>query len=344
MKAQFVAILIAFITAALLLALLGESPAVLWEALSQTLFTSFGLGYTLFYATPLIFTGLSVALAFHSGLLNIGGEGQLYLGAVSVIAVSTLLPTAPACVAIPVGILAAILGGALWGGIAGFLKGARGSHEVIVTILLNFIGLSLVDYLILYPLRNPEVQNPESLPIPSAFEIPKLSEVTGLFATTPVNLALCLALIAALFCHWLLYRTTIGFELRAVGLNPVAARFQGISVRKNMLLAMSLAGGLAGMVGVNEILGHQHRLIEGFSPQYGFTGIAVALLARNHPLGILLSALLFGALHNAARELEFSSDKVTKELSLVIQGIIVALIAAEGLIQRGLERLRRVSP
>ncbi|MCB0403891.1 MAG: ABC transporter permease [Bdellovibrionales bacterium] len=324
-----------------LLALLGESPYVLLEALQSTLFTSFGLGYTLFYATPLIFTGLAVAVCFHCGLFNIGAEGQLYVGSVGIIVIGSLFPNLPGALALTFGVAAAFLFGGLWGGIAGFLKAKRGSHEVIVTILLNFVGIALANYLILYPLRNQTVQNPETVELSAPYFLPTLFESTGLFESTPVNLALLLAVLTACFMFFFLFRTAWGYELRAVGASNRASEFAGISVGRNTLLAMFIGGGLAGMVGVNEVMGHQHKLVEGFSPQYGFTGIAVALLARNHPIGILLSAVLFGALHNSAREIEFLSDKVSKELSLVLQGLIIAFVASHYLLENTLKRRKK---
>lgn len=329
-----------------LLAVLGESPLVLLEALWVSLGTSFGLGYTLFYATPLVFTGLAVAVCFHCGLFNIGAEGQLYLGSIAVVCVATWLGPVGAWLAIPLAVLAAMAGGALWGGLAGWLKARRGSHEVIVTILLNFIGISLVNWMILYPFRNHEVQNTETVEVALSYRLPALSDWLSpwgipLFESTPVNASIFLALAFSVACYFLLFRTTLGYELRAVGQSPRAARFAGISVARNTWLALVLGGALAGLVGVNEVLGHQHKLVEGFSPQYGFTGIAVALLARNHPVGILASALLFGVLQNSAREVEFLSDRVSKEVSLVLQGTLIAFVAANALFEGILARFRR---
>lgn len=328
------------------LVLLGESPQVLVEALSNTLFSHFGLGYTLFYATPLIFTGLSVAVCFHCGLFNIGGEGQLYFGAVGAVMFATLFPNLPPFLALPLCIgMCAVMGG-LWGGLAGWFKARRGSHEVIVTILMNFLAIAIVDYLILYPLKNHEIQNPETVQVSPAYFLPTLSELlskvgSDLFRTTPVNSALFLALLCAGLCHYFLFHTTYGYELRAVGLNPTASRFAGINLSRNRVWAFVIAGALSGLVGVNEVQGYQHKLVEGFSPGYGFTGIAVALLARNHPIGIVFSAFLFGALQNSSRELEFISDKVSKEISLILQGTLIAFVAGHYLVQCLVNRLKK---
>ena len=321
----------ALLTAGILLAF-GESPAILWEAFTSTFFNGFGLGYTLFYTTPLILTGLSVALCFHAGLFNIGAEGQLHFGAAAIIGIALLFPHLPPFVAIPLGMLSSIVAGGVWGWIAGFLKAKRGSHEVIVTILLNFIGITFVNYLILYPFKNTQVQNPETLAISKSYFVPPLSDISAffgseLFRTTPVNCTLFLSVLFAVICHFFLFKTVQGYELRALGQNASAARFNGISLTRNTMFAFTLAGALAGLVGVNEVMGFQHKLIEGFSPQYGFTGIAVALMARNNPIGIVLAAFLFGAIHNGAREIEFLSERISKEISIVMESLLIILIA-----------------
>lgn len=311
----------------------GERPTLLIEALLESIFTGFGLGYTLYYATPLIFTGLSVALCFQCGLFNIGAEGQLHVGAIFLIAASVLFSWLPPPLSILVGCLAAGLGGALWGRIAGWLKAARGSHEVITTILLNFIASCVCSYFILYVFPDAKTQNPQTIGVGSAFSLWTLSDLLEpmgirLFSGTPVNLTLLLAVLTAVVVSVFLSRTPTGFEMRAVGLSPHAARMNGISVTQNTVLVFTLAGALSGLVSVNEIMGYHHHLMDGFSPGYGFTGIAVALIAGNRPLGILGSAFLFGWLHNSARELEFLGDRSSKELAMVIQAILIACVVS----------------
>lgn len=346
LRAPALGLAISLALCSLLLLVLGESPMVLVRALKTTLLSDFGLGYTLYYATPLIFTGLAVALSFHCGLFNIGAEGQLYLGTVGIIALASVFPNLPWPIAFPMGIAVSALVGGLWGGAAGLLKAKRGSHEVIVTILMNFVAIYLVDYAILYLFKDPEIQGPETITVKAGYHLPLLHDVSRLlgldwFKSTPVSFALFVAIGCAILCHLFLFFTTYGYEMRAVGHNPTAARFAGISVSRNTILAFFLSGAMAGMVGVNEIMGYQHKLVEGFSPGYGFTGIAVALLARNHPLGLIFSALLFGALQNSARELEFESEKVTKELSLVLQGTLIAFVASHYLIEKLLKRNKK---
>lgn len=325
---------LSLLAAAVLLLLLGEKTSVLGEALYNSCLTDFGLGYSLFYMTPYLFTGLGVAVCFQCGLFNIGGEGQLYLGAISIVALASVLPDVSPWVGIPLGIGVSAGAGGVWGGIAGWLKAKRGSHEVIVTILLNFIAFAIVNYLILYRFDNPSSQSPETFDVGPGYRIASLNSLFGalglsVFESTPANVSLFIAVSTAFATYFFLFHTSRGFALRCVGKSLRASEFAGISVQSQTLVALALGGALSGLVGINEVMGSQHKVIEGFSPQYGFTGIAVALLARSHPLGVIFSAFLFGVLQNSARELEFLSDKVTKELAVVIQAILIGFVAAQ---------------
>jgi simple sugar transport system permease protein len=223
--------------------------------------------------------------------------------------------------------LAAILGGTLWGAIPGWLRARLGSHEVINTIMLNFVAAGLASYVALYLLKNPDSQNPETRPIGPGYLIHKF----GIFGGAPVSLALPLALLAAILVWVFLWRTVLGFELRAVGQSESAARAAGIDPGRIRIIAMCLAGGLAGLVGVGEVLGNAGKFKVGFSPEYGFIGIAVALLGRNQPAGVVAAALLFGALHKGAAALDLETERVTQELSLVLQALIILSVSAEGL-------------
>jgi simple sugar transport system permease protein len=306
----------------------GENP---WHVLKILVYSAFGsrtdLGMTIFYATPLVFTGLSVALAFQAGLFNIGAEGQLTMGALAGAAVGALWPSAPPLVGPLMAILITFAAGALWGAIPGWLRAWRGSHEVINTIMLNFIAAGLASYVTLYLLKNPASQNPETRPIGPAYLLPHFA----VFGDAPVSFALPLALLAAL-CFWILMtRTRLGFELRAVGQSEAAARTAGICVNRIRITALTLAGGIAGLVGVAEVLGNAGKFRVGFSPEYGFMGIAVALLGRSKPLGILGAAFLFGALHKGTADLDLETDHVTRELSLVLQALIMLSVCADGL-------------
>lgn len=306
----------------------GENP---WHVLKIIVLSAFGsrydLGMTLFYATPLIFTGLSVATAFHAGLFNIGAEGQLTMGALAAAAVGALLPGLPSPLGAVLGTVAAMVGGLVWGGIPGWLRARRGSHEVINTIMLNFIAAALASYVALHLLKNPESQNPETRPIGAGFLVPQFSFFDG----APVSAALVIALLAAA-CVWIvLWRTALGFEIRAVGQSDAAARAAGIDCGRIRIIALSAAGALAGLVAVAEVLGNAGKFRVGFSPEYGFFGIAVALLGRNHPAGIVVAAMLFAALHKGTAELDLETERVTRDLSLILQGLVILAVSAEGL-------------
>src|SRR5208283_892638 len=306
----------------------GESP---WRVLKILVMGAFGtrydFGMTLFYATPLIFTGLSVAIAFHAGLFNIGAEGQLTMGALAAAAVGAVWPGLWSPLAPVLAGLAAVLAGTLWGAIPGWLRARRGSHEVINTIMLNFVAAGLASYVALYLLKNPDSQNPETRPVGAGYLIHRFE----VFGGAPVSLALPLALLAALLVWVLLWRTVLGFELRAVGQSESAARAAGIDPGRIRIIAMCLAGGLAGLVGVGEVLGNAAKFRVGFSPEYGFIGIAVALLGRNQPAGVVAAALLFGALHKGATAFYLETERVTQEWSLVLQALIILSVSAEGL-------------
>jgi general nucleoside transport system permease protein len=306
----------------------GESP---WHVLQILWKSAFGSGYdfgmTLFYTTPLIFTGLAVAVPFQAGLFNIGAEGQLTLGALAAAAVGALWPALPWPLAPVLATAAAILAGMFWGWIPGWLRARRGSHEVINTIMLNFIAAGLASYVTLYLLKNPDTQNPETRNIGAGYLIHQFV----IFGGAPVSTALPLAITAAALVWILLWRTVLGYEMRAVGQSEPAARAAGINSGKIRIIAMSVAGGLAGLVGVGEVLGNAGKFRLGFSPEYGFIGIAVALLGRNQPVGVVAAALLFGALHKGAADLDLETEHVTRELSLVLQALIILSVSADGL-------------
>ena len=306
----------------------GENP---WHVLKILTKGAFGsradLGMTLFYSTPLIFTGLSVAVAFHAGLFNIGAEGQLTLGALAAGIVGAVWPGLASPLAPVVAGLAAVFAGTAWGAIPGWLRARRGSHEVINTIMLNFVAAGLASYVALHLLRNPDTQNPETRPIGGGYMIPQFA----FFFPAPVSAALPLALLAAALVWVLLWRTALGFELRAVGQSESAARAAGIDAGRIRIIAMCWAGALAGLVGVGEVLGNAGKFKVGFSPEYGFVGIAVALAGRNHPAGVVTAAVLFGALHKGTLDLDFETEHVTREVSLVLQALIILAVSADGL-------------
>jgi simple sugar transport system permease protein len=266
-------------------------------------------------------------VAFQCGLFNIGGEGQLAMGALAAAAFGALMPNVPWPVAPVLATVAAFAAGAAWGAIPGWLRAKRGSHEVITTIMLNFVAAGLCSWVTLYLLRNPETQNPETREIGLSYRI---SQLPG-FGEAPVSWALFVALLAAVAVRVFLWNTVRGYEIRAVGQNESAARSAGIGSARAQVLAMALAGGLAGLVGVGEVLGSAHKFKMGFSPDYGFIGIAVALLGRNRPLGVVAAALLFGALHKGSADLDLETEHVTRDLSLILQAFVILSVSADGL-------------
>jgi general nucleoside transport system permease protein len=348
-----IAVVAAFIVGGIIVLLIGDNPIETYKLLiGSALSWPDGIGYTLFYATPLIFTGLAVAVAFRCGLLNIGAEGQLYIAAFVTAWVGITFANLSGWALIPLMCLAAILSGAVWGAIPGVLKAKFGSHEVINTIMLNFIAIALVSYFTQYHFKAPgdpimqtgfigrqEVaEGMEALKGVNA-HIPRLGTfIPGFPERIPLNVAFILALLACVAVYIFLWRTKWGYEIRATGANPSAAEYGGISVKKQIVLAMAVSGALAGMVGINEVMGYRYRFYEGFSPGYGLTGIAVALLGRNHPVGVLLAAIFFGALTRGQLFVDIFTNKVSKDLVQVLQAIVILFVAAEAFFRGSFSR------
>ncbi len=326
-----VAVVVAMLLGALMIALVGDSPVETYRLLLGTAFSwPDGIGYTLFYATPLIFTGLAVAVAFRCGMLNIGAEGQLYVGAFAAAWVGIEGASLPAVVLLPFCILAAIAAGAFWGGVPGVLKARFGSHEVINTIMLNFIAVALVSYFTQYHYRIPGDAIMQTAPIGEGARLARLgSFVPGLPERIPVNLTFLIAQACCGLVYVFLWKTTWGYEIRATGQNPAAAEYGGLSIRKQMILAMVISGALAGMVGVHEVLGYRYRYYDGFSANYGFTGIAVALLGRNHPAGVLVAALLFAIIQRGAVPVDAFTRHISNDLVQILQALVILCVAAE---------------
>jgi len=334
-------VLTALVVGAVIVILAGVSPADTLAAYQALLTGSVGsvkaVSETLTAATPLILTGLSVALAFRAGLFNIGAEGQLLIGGMTAVLVGFSFAGLPLLLHLPLAVFAGIAGGAVWGFIPGILKARTGAHEVIVTIMLNFIALRLVDALLKTELYQREGRNdPISRTVESSAELPPL--LGWLDPSLRVHLGLILAVLAAAVVNWLLFRTTTGFEFRAVGANPSAARYAGMSVTKVYVLAMVIAGGLAGLAGGGQVLGVLDRASPGFSASLGFDGIAVALLGRSNPWGVVAAALLFGGLRAGGQQMQATTG-VGIDLIAVIQALIIIFVAAPALIS-ALFRLR----
>jgi simple sugar transport system permease protein len=339
------AVLAAFVVVGIIILILKDNPL---QAYGLLLSSSFGsmkdVGWMLSYATPLIFTGLAVAVAFRCGLLNIGAEGQLYIAAFATAWVGIKFggtvvhvfgkeenwswTSLPSFLLIPMCILTAVVVGGLWGAIPGILKAKFGSHEVINTIMLNFIAIALVSYFTQYYYKIPGDPILQTAPIGEAAHIPRLNEyLTFLPADVPLNVAFLLAVLMCIAVYVFLWKTKWGYELRAVGENPSAAEYGGISPKKQIVIAMTLSGALAGMVAISEVLGVRHNYYDSFSGEWGFLGIAVALLGRNHPVGVFIAALFFGVLLRGEIFVDAFTAKVSKDLGWVLQATIILFVA-----------------
>ncbi|MEO0960639.1 MAG: ABC transporter permease, partial [Pseudomonadota bacterium] len=327
-------LLIAFFISGLIILAIGESPIeALQTMITGALGSTYGWGYTLYYATNFIFTGLAVALAFQARLFNIGAEGQAMLGGIG--AALLFLPLdayLPGPLVALLAIAAAAAAGALWAAIPGWLQAYRGSHIVITTIMFNFIAAGLVVSLLSGPLIRAGQPSPETREMDPAARLAALHDIAAALgleiADSPLSLAFPLALLAAFGVWLLVWRTRWGFALRALGQSQPAAVYAGIPAARMTVAVMALSGALAGLMAVNEVLGAQGRVVLGFTAGYGFTGIAVALMGRAHPVGVVLAALLFGALYQGGAELDFEFATITREMVLLIQGLIILFSGA----------------
>ncbi len=324
----------AFFVSGLVVAFIGESP---YEAVKLLIWGAFGfgegIGFTLFYATNFIFTGLAVAVAFHAGLFNIGGEGQAYVGGLGVaLAALALDRIVPWWVTFPLAIAGAMVFGAAWAFIPAWLQAKRGSHIVITTIMFNFIGAALMVYLLVNVFSPPGSMAPQTRTFEAGGTLPKLGGLFDLFGLdiggAPVNISLFAALAACLFVYFLIWRTKLGYEIRATGLNPIAAIYAGISPVRITVLTMLISGALAGMMALNPVMGDQQRLQLEFAGGAGFVGIAVALMGRSHPVGVVLAALLFGMLYQGGAELAFEKPKISRDMIIVIQALVILFAGA----------------
>ena len=341
-----VAVAAAFAVGGVFVLIIGDNPIETYRLLlGSALWWPDGIGYTLFLATPLIFTGLAVSVAFRAGLLNIGAEGQLYVAAFATAWAGIVFANLPATVLVPICFVAAIGAGSIWGAIPGVLKARFGSHEVINTIMMNFIAIALVSYFTQYHYRTPGDPILQTAPISASSHLPRVGHVIdGFPERIPLNVSFVFALLACALVYVFLWRTKWGYEIRATGSNPSAAEYGGISVKRQIVLAMAISGGLAGMVGINEVLGYRHRYYDGFSDNYGFTGIAVALLGRNHPGGVIAAALLFAVLTRGGIPVDAFTQNVTKDIVQILQATIILFVAAEAFFREPFNRWLSSSP
>jgi len=328
------AIFTAVVLGGVIIALVGGNPFAAYIGLMQGAFGSAkAISETAIWATPYIFAGLAVALAFKGGLFNIGAEGQLALGAVAAAWVGYALPgmlgfDLPAVVHIPLAIGFGMLVGALWGAIPGALKAFAGGHEVINTIMMNYIALNLTSFLLNGPMKD---KTPTNV-IARTPEIAVSARIPVLFDGLRVHWGFFLALLMAFLIWWLLWKTTLGFEIRTVGANPDAAKYAGINVKRTLVLTMALSGMLAGMAGAIEVTGLNYRHELGFSSGYGFDAIAIALLGKTHPLGVVLASFLFAAMRNGGSRMQFLTQ-IPVDIISVIQALILLFVAADAIVR-----------
>jgi simple sugar transport system permease protein len=352
-----IAVILALLVGAIVIILIGENPIDVYKLLfGHAIGNRDGWGNVLFRATPLIFTGLTVAFAFRCGLFNIGGEGQMYIGSFLATWVGFTFTNLPAFILIPLCILTAAAGGALWAAVPGILKAKKGVHEVIVTIMMNWIAASLTFFLVL-KFKAPATEEmiaagvkqmiPHTSEIAEAARLPRLYTIFKFLnidfpAYNQVNVSFFIALGVAILAYYILWKTNLGYEIRAVGYSPLAAEYGGISVAKNIVLAMVISGAFAGLVGTNEIMGYKYRWRQEIFTGLGFNGIAVALLGKNHPLGVVLAAILFGILNYGGAIVNiFTEGRIPRELIMVLQAVIVIFVVISDEVVKRLIRQRR---
>lgn len=329
-----VCLVVALMAAAGVVALVGQNPVEVIAVLVHGAFgTARGISYTLYYATTFVFTGLAVAVAFHGGLFNIGGEGQAILGGLGTGLVALWWSAfLPAWVMLPLMVLAGALFGLAWASVPAYLQAYRGSHVVITTIMFNFIASTLLVYLLVNHLRPAGAMSVESVAFADSAKLPGVHEALAWvgveWPASPLNLSLVLAVLASVGVYLFLWCTRSGYHLRAVGSSPGAAEYAGIRPQRQVMVAMALSGALAGMVGMNEIAGVHGKLLLEFVSGAGFTGIAVALMGRNHPVGIVLASILFGALFQGGAEVAFEVRGFSRDMVVMLQGFIVLFSGA----------------
>jgi general nucleoside transport system permease protein len=327
-----ISLLLAAIISALVLLAIGQSPAEAIDVMVEgALGSAYGWGYTLYYTTSFIFTGLAVTIAFHAGLFNIGGEGQAQLGGLGVALVCLALPWPHWTLALLAATLGAAAFGAVWAAIPAYLQAKRGSHIVITTIMFNYIAAALIVYLLVDVLRPAGQMDPATARFPAGAKLPTLDMIPGfnLFFDKPVpaNVTLFIALAMAVVVWAILWRTRLGYQIRAFGKSEPAARYAGINPTKIIMIAMILSGALAGMMSVNNVMGEAERLLQNSAEGAGFIGIAVALMGRNHPFGVVLAALLFGFLYQGGAELGLWTS-IPIEMRIVVQGLVILFTGA----------------
>ena len=340
-----ISLLLAAALSALVILAIGEDPiAAVKLMVDGALGSSYGWGYTLYYATNFMFTGLAVAVAAHAGLFNIGGEGQAMLGGLGVAVICLFIPWPHWTIALLFATLGAGLFGAAWAAIPAYLQAKRGSHIVITTIMFNFIAAAVLNYVLVNVLKPASSMDPASARFSEAVHLPSLHELLATLGiafskSAPANVTLLVAIVACLAVWLLIWRTSLGFEIRSFGKSEAGARYAGISPVKITIIAMMISGALAGMMAINNVMGEAERLVLNATEGAGFIGIAVALMGRNHPFGVFLAAILFGFLYQGGAELALWT-KIPRELIVVIQALVILFTGAlDNMVRIPLEKI-----
>ena len=340
-----ISLLLAAILSALVILGIGEDPgAAVKLMVTGALGSTYGWGYTLYYATNFMFTGLCVAIAFHARLFNIGGEGQAMLGGLGVALACLYIPWPHWSLALVGASVMAALFGAAWAAIPAVLQAKRGSHIVITTIMFNFIAAAVLNYILVNMMRPAGSMDPATARFPDATKLPTLHDILAPIGiefsrAAPANISLLVAIAACIFLWVLIWRTRLGYEIRAYGHSESAAKYAGISPFKITMITMIISGGLAGMMAINNVMGESERLVLNATEGAGFIGIAVALMGRSHPLGVFLAAILFGFLYQGGAELALWTS-IPRELIVVIQALVILFTGAlDNMVRMPLERI-----
>ncbi len=340
----FINLVLALLVSGLVVLLIGQNPIEAMTIMVRgAVGSAYGWGYTLYYTTNFIFTGLAVAVAFHARMFNIGGEGQAALGGlgVAVVCLSVNWPHWS------IGLFAAIIGsalfGAAWAAIPAYLQAKRGSHVVITTIMFNFIASALLVYLLVNVFRVPGSMAPETARFAEAVHLPNAAAIlpwVGFSRSTPLNVSFIIAIIACIGVYLLIWRTRLGYEIRSFGQSETAAVYAGINPVRIIMISMLISGGLSGLMAINSVMGEAERLVLDPVEGAGFVGIAVALMGRSHPVGVFLAALLFGMLYQGGAELSFEMPGISREMLLVIQALVILFTGAlDNMVRSPVERM-----
>ena len=331
-----VAVILALVIASVVILLIGKNPITAYGALIKGAFGGKqAIADTIIKTTPLILTGLAVGFGFRAGVFNIGAEGQMIMGALIATVVGINLGGVPPVVALPFTMLIGMLAGAGWAAIAGYLKAKTGAHEVVSTIMLNWIAMYLSSYMVTEPLAVGS-GTPKSPEIADSVKLPPILTI----GATEMTSGIIIAIVAAIIMYIILEKTTTGYEVKAAGFNPYAAEYGGISISKNITMSMAISGALAGLAGALEVMGVHHRFLGALSGGKGFDGISVALIGQNHPIGIIFAAFLMSSLRTGSNEMQFIG--VPKHIIMIVQGIVIFLVAADRIVRTIMIRKKKV--